>query len=190
MNIWENLLIIVLSIFLLISGGFIQNANSEEPGIGLLGRLVKNNAEKSIESIGNTNALEATKPTANTVRNADGIPEAVFCLIDPTDGSLARISIGSYFGTSYSLHGFWDIPVGLEPCNGFASVPIHGTAFLSSNLRNVSLAFAATCIDPNWAGGHFHFNFDLFTGIGTGFTINNETGEKFSGSLQVATCPF
>jgi hypothetical protein len=190
MKISKDILFIVLSIFLLVSVGLVQNADSEEPGAGLLGRMLRNNVERSVETLGDTNALETAKTTASTVRKADGSPEDVACFIDPVDGSLARISVGSYFGTSFSLHGFWDIPSGLPNCNGFAFIPIHGTAVLSSNLRNVSMAFAATCVDENWAGGHFHFDLDLVTGVGTGYTINNETGEKFTGSLLLTTCPF
>ncbi len=190
MNISKKFLIIVINICLLGSVGLVQNAYSEEAGTGLLERLVKNNVERSVESHDNTNALEAARTASSALRSAEGFPEDVVCLIDPADGSLARISYGSYFGTSFSLHGFWDIPFGLPNCNGFAFIPVHGTAVLSSNLRNVSMAFATTCVDANWAGGHFHFNLDLLTGIGTGFTINNETGEKFTGSLHLATCPF
>jgi hypothetical protein len=189
-NISKNFIFIFLSTILSVSLVIIQNGYSEEVNGGLLSKLVKNNDEKSINALKDINVTEAARTASSNVRNTAGTPAAVVCLIDPIDGSLARISLGSYFGTSYSVHGFWDIPAGLPACNGFAFVPIHGTAVLSSNLQNVSLSFAATCVDPNWAGGHFHFNFDLFTGIGTGFTINNETGEKFSGSFHFATCPF
>lgn len=187
MNIIRKNTCVIAGIVLSLTLIFLQNADAEEVFGGIMGALQGNSVERITASVDNSGGRKA----ASTVplRQASGFPEDELCAIDTIDESLIVISYGSYFGTNFSFHGYWEIPPDLPICNGYSFQPLHGVAVLAENLANISAGFAVTCIDSNWDGAHYHFDVSLITGVGNGFWVNNATGAKGTSTIVLIDCP-
>lgn len=187
MSIIRNNAYVIAGVVLSLALVFLQNADAEEVFGSIIGALQGNSVERISASVDNNGGRKAASATTN--RQTSGFPEDQICAADALDGSLIVISYGSYFGTNFSFHGYWEIPPELPDCNGYSFHPLHGTAVLAENLVNISAGFSLTCIDTNWDGAHYHFDVSLVTGVGIGFWVNNATGAKGSATMVLVDCP-